>query len=132
MHRHLLLNSRWTMLDNNSELYYEFARQEDRMRYFEKYLEAWMVPMWLYLSAPYMINIHWLYWTDEHADPVHESIRKALCQILKERFLQLVDATYIYLIDQLPGTPMPMVDQSRSKEKVRYSQSIARHLGSLR
>jgi hypothetical protein len=62
-----------------------------------------MVPWWLYRTAPYMVNIQWLYQKAEPREPGLRKLREDLCQLLKERFLQLVDATYIYLIDQSPG-----------------------------
>jgi hypothetical protein len=72
-----------------------------------------MVPYWLYISAPNMINIHWLYQSREYRDFAEEHLRKALCRMLQERFLRLVDATYIYLIDQSLGVFTPIFDQRK-------------------
>ncbi len=74
-----------------------------------------MVPYWLYRSAPHMINIRWLYQKTEPQDPGLRRLRQDLCQVLKERFLQLVDATYIFLIDQAQGTKIPVFDQRQNE-----------------
>jgi len=69
-----------------------------------------------------MINCQWLYHGYQHQDPYDEGLRQALCRILKERFLQLIDAAYIYLIDQPPGIFTPIFDQG--KADVRDTTSI--------
>jgi hypothetical protein len=114
MNRHFLLNPIWTEIAPNGLPRIPFADQSERMRYFEVCLQPWMVPGWVCKCSPFMINAHWLYQSYQHPDPQDEGLRQALCRILKDRFLQLIDATYIYMIDQSPGTLTPVFDQGKA------------------
>jgi hypothetical protein len=77
---------------------YPFLSQEDRMDFFKDCMEAWMVPCWLLLGAGRMINVRWLYQKTELTDPNLQPLRTTLLTVLEERFLQLVDATYCFMI----------------------------------
>ncbi len=93
LYRYFLLDSRW--LEDHR---YPFLSQKDRMAYFEACLQPWMTPCWLLLGAGRMINVRWLYQETESADPSDQCLCSTLHGVLKERFLQLVDTTYVYII----------------------------------
>lgn len=47
-----------------------------------------------------MLNIPWLYHSTKHEDLELETLRQELVRFFEERFLILVDAVYLCLIDQ--------------------------------
>jgi hypothetical protein len=89
-------------------------------------MEPWMVPCWLLLGAGRMINVRWLYQKTEPTDLTLQPLRNTLLTVLEERFLQLVDATYFFMIARCSAGIAPEDDlRNRGKNEVNGTTPIA-------
>ncbi|EKD19190.1 hypothetical protein MBM_02427 [Drepanopeziza brunnea f. sp. 'multigermtubi' MB_m1] len=125
---HFLRNGLWATFDNEGRLP-PFFEQEDRLRYFRYclYQEPWMVAWWLMKCVPNMLRLSFLYQAEEiTTNPFLKNLQSCLLKVFEDRFLLLVDATYLYQIDQEITKEKPKWDEGK-KEIQQIMKSLSTH-----
>lgn len=63
-----------------------------------------MLPFWVHQCVPYMLDVAWIFQTEE-SESENQEIRNGVKDFLQEKFLNLLEACYLTVVDYQKAEP---------------------------